>query len=199
MGQTFYFKINLNKFGEIKVQAERERKTFRNAVIAFLLGFILLTVGLIIINGKLAEKVDSRRKFLAATEEKLKSFQTGADYLSSNDLDKLSETFNNRIFWAKKMVALGNEITDKLAVSKLSFNNGILTLNGITPVDSNVKELDLINEFINRLKANPEISNDFPQIKSGQISKQITKDTAILEFVIECYSKETQKKENIAQ
>jgi len=68
----------------------------------------------------------------------------------------------------------------------------VLTLNGITPVDNNVRELDLINEFILRLKSNPEISNDFPQIKSGLITKQMVKDTAIMEFVIECYSKDSQ-------
>lgn len=195
MGQTFFFRINLNKFGEIKVQAERERKTFRNAVIAFAIGFLVLVVLMITVNSNLSKKVESRKKFLNQTEAQLKTFETGSEFLSNADLDRLSDTFNNRIFWAKKMVALGNEITDKLAVSKLSFSNGILTLNGITPINSGVKELDLINEFINRLKANPEISNDFPQIKSGQISKQITKDTAIMEFVIECYSRETQKKE----
>ncbi len=193
MGTVFYFKINLNKYGEIKVQAERERKTFLNAAIVYLVCFVLLIAGLIVVNNKLKAKVETRRAYLAQTQKQLDSFQTNEDYLSSADLDKLAETFNNRIFWAKKMIALGEEINDQLAVSKFSFNNGILTLNGITPVNSNVQELDLINSFIIRLKSNPEIANDFPQIKSGQISRQIVKDTAILEFVIECYSKETQK------
>ena len=88
------------------------------------------------------------------------------------------------------MVALSNEINEKLAVRKFTYNNGVLTLNGITEVDKNVKELDLIQSFIDRLKANEEISNDFPRIKSGFITRQIIKDTAILEFVIERYSKE---------
>ena len=53
-----------------------------------------------------------------------------------------------------------------------------------------MRELDLIQAFVDRLKNNPEISNDFPQIKSGTITRQIVKDTAILEFIIECYSKD---------
>ena len=191
MGQIFYFKINLNKYGEIKLQAEKEKKTFINAIVAFAICLIILIVGLVIVNGMLQEKVENRRSYLADTQKQLETFQTNEDYLSSTDLDRLSETFNNRIFWAKKMVALAQEINNQLAVSKFSYSNGILTLNGITPVDSNVKELDLINSFIIRLKENPEISNDFPQIKSGQISRQIVKDTAILEFVIECYSRDT--------
>ncbi len=190
MTNAFYFKINLNKFGEMRLQAEREKKTFTTAVVCFILGFALLIGAWFYINAKGEARVNSRKDYLAETMKQLESFQTSADYLSSEDLDRLAETFTNRIFWAKKMIALGQEIDDKLAVRKFFYANGILTLNGITEVDVNVKELDLIQSFINRLKSNPEINNDFPQIKSGQITRQIVKDTAILEFVIECYSRE---------
>lgn len=190
MMNEFYFKINLNKFGELKVQAEREKKTFRNAVICFLLGMVILIAAWVYINNQARLRVENRQKYLAETKKQLESFQTSTDYLSSADLDNLASTFNNRIFWARKMIALGNEIDNKLAVRKFSFANGILTLNGITEVDVNVRELDLIQAFVDRLKNNPEISNDFPQIKSGTITRQIVKDTAILEFVIECYSKD---------
>ncbi|PKN72751.1 MAG: hypothetical protein CVU50_06335 [Candidatus Cloacimonetes bacterium HGW-Cloacimonetes-3] len=190
MTNAFYFKINLNKFGEMRLQAVREKKTLTTAIVCFALGFALLVGAWFYINAKGEARVNSRKDYLAETTKQLESFQTSADYLSSEDLDRLAETFTNRIFWAKKMIALGQEIDDKLAVRKFSFANGILTLNGITEVDVNVKELDLIQSFINRLKSNPEINNDFPQIKSGQITRQIVKDTAILEFVIECYSRE---------
>ncbi|MBP7309788.1 MAG: hypothetical protein KA984_00690 [Candidatus Cloacimonetes bacterium] len=190
MMNEFYFKINLNKFGELKVQAEREKKTFRTAVVCFILGMALLISAWVYINNQVRLRVENRQRYLAETKKQLESFQTSADYLSSGDLDNLASTFNNRIFWARKMIALGNEIDNKLAVRKFSYANGILTLNGITEVDVNVRELDLIQAFVDRLKNNPEISNDFPQIKSGTITRQIVKDTAILEFIIECYSKD---------
>ena len=188
MTNAFYFKINLNKFGEQRIQQERENKTFRNAIIVFVLGFILLLAAWYYINSLVEVKLKNRRQYLAETKAELERYQTSGDYLSSNDLDRLARTFTNRIFWAKKMVALGKEIDDKLAVRKFSYANGVLTINGITEVDQNVKEFDLINSFIQRLKSNPEISNDFPDIKSGQVIKQIVKDTAIFEFVIECYT-----------
>jgi len=199
MTNVFYFKINLNKFGEMKLQAERENKTFRNAVIAYLVGTLIMFGGLFYLNGILKKKVENRRKFLKATEEQLKQFQASEEYLSMVDVDRLAQTFNNRIFWAKKLVALSDEITRSLAVRKFTYSNGVLTLNGITPVDNNVKELDLINDFIQRLLANPEISNDFPQIKSGLITKQLAKDTAIMEFVIECYSREASESRRSGQ
>lgn len=191
--QQFYFKINLNKFGEQRIQQERENKTFRNAAIFFVVGFLVVLVAWFYILGSSNMKVQNRQKYLAETQAELDRYQTSGDYLSSNDLGRLARTFNNRIFWAKKMIALGQEIDDKLAVRKFSYANGVLTLNGITEVNANVKELDLINSFIHRLKSNPEISNDFPEIKSGQIIRQVVKDTAIFEFVIECYTPEAIK------
>ncbi|HQF67546.1 MAG TPA: hypothetical protein PLC91_01250 [Candidatus Cloacimonadota bacterium] len=199
MTNVFYFKINLNKFGEMKLQTERENKTFRNAVIVYLVGTLIMFGGLFYLNGILKKKVENRSKFLKSTEAQLKQFQSSEEYLSTVDVDRLAQTFNNRIFWAKKLVALSDEITRSLAVRKFTYNNGVLTLNGITPVDSNVKELDLINDFIQRLLANPEISNDFPQIKSGLITKQLAKDTAIMEFVIECYSREASESRRSGQ
>ena len=89
-------------------------------------------------------------------------------------------------------MALSQEIDSKLAVRKFTYQNGILTLNGITPIDNNVREIDLVNEFVMRLKSNPEISNDFPEIKIGPINTQEVKDTKIMEFIIECYSKDSQ-------
>jgi len=190
MTNAFFFKINLNKFGELRLQAEKEKKNFISAVVLLLIGLIIIIAGWFYVNSMAQLRVKNREKFYTETKEQLDKFQTSADYLSSNDLDHLADTFNNRIFWAKKMIALGQEIDDKLAVRKFTYSNGILTLNGITEVDVKVKELDLIQSFINRLKSNPEISDDFPQIKSGQITRQIVKDTAILEFVIECYSRD---------
>ncbi|MCB5277969.1 MAG: hypothetical protein M0Q19_07390 [Candidatus Cloacimonetes bacterium] len=188
MTYDFFFKINLNKFGEQRLEKERESRTFRNSCIVFAIGFIIVLIAWFYIIENTKHKLEARRKYLAEIQAELKSYQTSSDYLSSNDLDRLAQTFTNRIFWAKKMVALGQVIDARLAVRRFSYNNGILTLNGITEVDKDVKEFDLIDEFIQRLKSNPEIYNDFPEIKSGQVVKQIIRDTAIFEFVIECYT-----------
>jgi len=188
MRHDFYFKINLNKYGEQRMEREREGRTFRNAAIFFAIFFILVLAAWFYILKNTQVKLDARQDYLAEIQDELQTYRTSGDYLSSNDLDRLAHTFDNRIFWAKKMVALGEEIDDKLAVRKFSYANGVLTINGITEVDAKVKEFDLINEFIQRLKSNPEISNDFPEIKSGQVIKQVIKDTAIFEFVIECYT-----------
>ncbi|HNT51772.1 MAG TPA: hypothetical protein PKH19_00110 [Candidatus Syntrophosphaera sp.] len=190
MTAPFYFKVNLNKYGEMKLQAERENKSLRNAVIIFLLGAMLAFAGLFYLNGLMKTKVENRRKFYNEISSQLSKYQSSGEYLSANDVDKLAKTFANRIFWTKKLKALSDNIDQRLAVRKLNYSNGVLTLNGIIEVNRNIQEGDLTFEFVQKLKADPEISNDFPEIKSGSKTRQIAKDTEILEFVIECYSRE---------
>jgi len=189
MTPNFFFKINLNKYGEIKLQTERENKSFRNPVIGFLLGALIMFAGLLYLNNNLKRKVKNRKAYYTKIDSQLSEYETSGEYLSVNDVTRLAETFNDRIFWTKKLEALSQEIDKQLAVRKFQFSNGVLTLNGIIEVDKRIQEGDVTFDFVQRLKANPEISNDFPEIKSGSKNRQIAKDTEILEFLIECYSR----------
>jgi hypothetical protein len=136
------------------------------------------------------KKVENRRKFYHQISSQLSAVESSGEYLSAQDLERLAKTFNNRIFWTKKLEALSREIDKQLAIRKFTYSNGVLTLNGVIEVSRHIQEGDIIFNFIQRLKANPEISNDFPEIKAGPQMRQIAKDTEILEFIIECYSRE---------
>jgi hypothetical protein len=194
MTQQFYFKINLNKFGEMKIQQEKEKRTFIQALLFFGIGTIILFAGVLYLDSILAEKVLSRQQFLDETEKQIASYQKSTEFLSSNDLDLLAKTFNDRIFWAKKLVALSQEIDNKMAITQFSYKNGILSLYGVTQIDKNVREFDLIDMFIAKLKANEQISTDFPDIKYARASRDKVKDTDILRFQIDCYIKDFNKK-----
>ena len=188
MIQQFYFKINLNKFGEMKLQKEKEKKNFIQALLIFGIGTIILFAGVLYLDSVLADKVLNRQDFLRDIEKQIASYQKSTDFLSSNDLDLLAKTFNDRIFWAKKLVALSQEIDNKMAITQFSYKNGILSLYGVTSIDKNQREFDLIDQFITKLKANEEISSDFPDIKYARASRDKVKDTDILRFQIDCFS-----------
>jgi Tfp pilus assembly protein PilN len=190
MTQQFYFKINLNKFGEMKLQQERERKTFITAIVFFLLGTILLFGGALYLDKTLAQKVQNRQDFLNETERQIASYQQSTEFLSSNDLDLLAKTFNDRIFWAKKLVALSAEIDNKMAITQFSYKNGVLSLFGVTPIEKSQREFDLIDMFIAKLKGNTQISKDFPEIKYSRASRDKVKDTDILRFQIDCFTRD---------
>lgn len=174
----------------MKLQAERENRTLINSIVAFVVVLLVLIGGMYYVNMTLGKKLDNRIAYYNDLNKQLSQYQTSEDYLSSADLERLATTFDNRIFWAKKMVALAEVISDRLAVSKLNFNQGVLTLNGITEIQPNINEMNMIGEFINRIKSNEELVNDFPDVKMGSVTKRLVKDTEIMDFVIECYSKE---------
>jgi hypothetical protein len=193
MTQQFFFKINLNKFGEMKLQQEKERRTFLQSVLFFIIGTILLFAAVLYLNSKLVEKVQNRQDFLDKTENQIATYQKSTEFLSSSDLDLLAKTFTDRIFWAKKLVALSQEIDNKMAITQFTYKNGILSLYGVTSIDKNQREFDLIDMFIAKLKANEQISMDFPDIKYARASRDKVKDTDILRFQIDCYSKALQQ------
>lgn len=190
MTQQFYFKINLNKFGEMKLQQEKEKKTFIRAILMFGIGTIIMFGIVLYLDNLLAEKVKSRQDFLNETEVKISSYQKSTDFLSSSDLDLLAKTFTDRIFWAKKLVALSQEIDNKMAITQFSYKSGTLSLYGVTSVDRNQKEFDLIDQFIAKLKANTQISVDFPEINIARANRDKVKDTDIIRFQIDCISRD---------
>ena len=191
---NLYFKINLNKYGELRAKIEREKRTFRNTVIVFLLFTILLYAFVLYLNASLQNKINSRKDLLSDIKKEIKSYQVSGDFLSTKDLKKLAEITDERIFWAKKLVALSEKTTDKIAITHFSFKNDILSLFGITKLDKKQKEFDLIDEFITKLKDNDQISLDFPEIKFVKSRRDFEKDVEILRFQVDAIPKDHGKK-----
>ncbi|MBC8527242.1 MAG: hypothetical protein ISS28_03675 [Candidatus Cloacimonetes bacterium] len=193
MNQLF-FKINLNKYGELREQIKIEKKTFRVTIITFFLITILLYIFVILLNHNLNGKMKSRQVLLSDIKKEIKEYQVSGEYLSSKDLERLAKISTERIFWAKKLVALSEKTTDKIAITHFAFKNDILSLYGITKLDKEQKEFDLIDEFITELKKNKHISSDFPGIKFVKSRRDFEKDVEILRFQIDCFPKDYGKK-----
>ncbi|MDP8204931.1 MAG: hypothetical protein P9L95_10415 [Candidatus Tenebribacter mawsonii] len=187
--KTFYFKINLNKFGELKQKAEAERRTFRIAAISYAAIFIIASIIAIVLSSNLSSKIKNRSALLNSIRDEIKTYKVSGEFLSSNDLARLNNISSERIFWTQKLVALSEKTTDKIAITHFSFKSNKLSLFGITRLDRNQKEFDLINEFIVELNNNEQISSDFPKIQFVKSSKDKEKDVDILRFQIDCISK----------
>ncbi|MBN2461640.1 MAG: hypothetical protein JXB60_08530 [Candidatus Cloacimonetes bacterium] len=186
----FYFNINLNKYGELRRKLEQEKNIFRNTAIAFAFFTILLYVLALVMNSNLAAKLQNRNELLEEIKKEIKDYQVSGEYLSSRDLERLYKISTERIFWAKKLVALAEQTTDKIAITHFSFKSNTLSLFGITKVDREQKEFDLIHDFVEKIKRNEQISSDFPEIKIVRSRKDIEKDVEIMRFQIDCLGKE---------
>ncbi len=182
----FYFKINLNKFGELKKQIEAEKKFFNSLVAVFVILLIILLGFVFYLQNSLNKKYTARKALLTHINKEIDKYKRSGQNLSAKDLTRLTNISTNRIFWAKKLVALAEKTDNKLAITHFSYSRNTLSLYGITEVNKDRKEFDLINDFINKLKDNPQISGDFPDIGFVKSYRDKEKDVEILRFQIDC-------------
>ncbi len=191
----FFFKINLNKYGELKKKIQKEKRTFRVIATSFFLITAILFIFILTLNYNLNGKISNRRALISKIQKEIKAYQVSGEYLSSKDLERMAKISTERIFWAKKLVALSEKTTDKIAITHFSFKNNILSLFGIIKLDKDEREFDLIDDFISKLKDNEHISIDFPDIKFVKSNRDFEKDVEILRFQIDCIPKDYGKKE----
>jgi hypothetical protein len=181
-----YFKINLNKYGELKQAVLKQKRAFRTTALAFVILTAIIYGFVLYYNGVLEQKVQNRRSLLSNITQEIKSYQENDQYLSSKDLTNIAEISTDRIFWSKKLVALSEKTSDKIAITNFSFKSDVLSIFGITRLDRDEKEFDLINEFINNLKNNEQISVDFEDIYFVRSLRDFEKDVEIIRFQIDC-------------
>ncbi|MCK9330140.1 MAG: hypothetical protein M0Q94_09730 [Candidatus Cloacimonetes bacterium] len=189
-----HFTINLNKYGELRQQAEAEKKIFINFTIFFFVIAALLYGGVLYINYRTNVKLENRKNAVIDLKKQVSQYVTSGDYLSARDLERLTATSTDRVFWARKLVAFSEDTNEKIAVTHFSFKNNILSLYGITKVESEEKEYDLINDYINTLKANKDISVDFPEIKFVRSTRDKEKDADIIRFQIDAFGKKSPRR-----
>jgi hypothetical protein len=189
-----YFRINLNKFGELKKQIEREKKTFLYTAVIY--GVILLiTVGFALsLTGNLNRKIANRSKLLNSIRDEIKAYEVSGEFLTKKDLERLTTISTQRIFWSKKLVALSEKTTDVIAITHFSFKNDHFSLYGITRLDKDQNEFLLIDNFITELKNDEQISQDFPSIKFVKSTRDMEKDVEIMRFQIDCISDQFDEK-----
>ncbi len=182
----FYFKINLNKYGEKRYQVLAEQRLFKNLITSFIILSIVFYGAILYFNMQLTNKMDNRRELLSSIREEIETYREIGEYLSTNDLQRLARTSTDRIFWANKLIALADLITDKIAITHFSYRAGTLSLFGITQVDIDEKEFDLIDEFIELLGVDPFISDDFAEVRFVRASRDMEQDVDIIRFQIDC-------------
>ncbi len=186
----FYFTINLNKFGELRKQREAESRLFMTLIIAFAIGTVILYGSVFFFYLSLGNKLENRQQLLHNINREIESYRESGEYLSTSDLERLARTSTERIFWANKLIALADITTDKIAITHFSYKNSVLSLFGITQIDIERKEFDLIHDFIESLRTNEQIKLDFDDIKFVRSSRDREKDVNIIRFQIDCVGKE---------
>lgn len=204
--EQFFFKINLNKFGEERLKAQKEKRQYVNFCLVFLAMFLLVT-GFTILNiSNLDTKIDTRKGQLVKLKAEIKEYDNVMRITDSKNLEKdmerFAEAYNKRIFWTRKLQALEEITSDNLAISKFSFKSGAWELVGLIKAKTKDVPQDIINTYRDSLVRREEF-NDFKSVEfvNRDLVKKIldvesTHDDmdVIYDFKIKCLSKYKKKK-----
>lgn len=198
--EQFYFGINLNKFGDERLKALKEKRTYYNTVIAFILIVIAISGFTYYNNLNLEKKIQTRKEQLANIKEQISSYDNIVSSTSSENLEKdmeqFAQAYNRRIFWTKKLQALAEITSDSLAISQFSYKNGNWDLVGLIKAKKHEVPQDIINKYRTSLIEREEF-NDFRSVEfvnRDLVKKMLNIDTdndmdVIYDFKIQCSSK----------
>jgi len=198
--EQFFFGINLNKFGEERLKALREKKVFINTIVSFVVVLLAVSGFTYWVNSNLNKKIDTRNSQLTEIKTQIKKYDNLINASSSKNLEKdmerFADSYNKRIFWTKKLQALAEITSDSLAISKFSFDNGSWQLFGLIKAKDNDVPQDIINKYRTSLVEREEF-NDFKSVEfvnRDLVKKVINIDSdhgmdVVYDFKIKCASK----------
>ena len=191
-----FISINLNQ----SESRETIREQWKNRSRWFMFG--LITLLLLFVNvetwwigrgySKLIERKESE---IRDVKIQISTLRKEGKNLSKADIMSLAELENNRILWARNMQLIGEMTPEDMAITSMKYKNDKIIIGGIAVVYEDGKDFDIIHDYINRLKRNKKLGENFSKIKFNQGSLKMIRSQEIVEFVIEAALRVTAKKQ----
>ena len=191
-----FISINLNQ----SESRETIREQWKNRSRWFMFG--LITLLLLFVNvetwwigrgySKLIERKESE---IRDVKIQISTLRKEGKNLSKADIMSLAELENNRILWARNMQLIGEMTPEDMAITSMKYKKDKIIIGGIAVVYEDGKNFDIIHDYINRLKRNKKLGENFSKIKFNQGSLKMIRDQEIVEFVIEAALRVTAKKQ----
>jgi len=184
-----YYKINLNKASNRMDQfAQRQQRRVVIAMGTYFL-VIVLIAGFVIYKAMQNQRtINSLKGNLAQIDGEIDRLQASSEFLSPQDIYTLAELANNRLTWTEKLDVLGRILPKEVTLTGLDYDYQVnsLTIKGITKVSIRMKDLDVINSIIDIIKADPNFSSGFVDIKFGGSDRVKRQNQELIAFEIYC-------------
>jgi hypothetical protein len=111
----------------------------------------------------------------------------------------LAELENNRILWARNMQLIGEMTPEDMAITSMKYKKNKIIIGGVAVVYEDRKDFDIVHDYINRLKGNRLLNENFSKIKFNQGSLKKIREQSVVEFEIEAALKVSVKmKRNVS-
>jgi hypothetical protein len=186
------YKINLNKASNRLDQFENTRK--RRKYITLALFFLLLIAGsgYVVYKTSLVQKqIDRQKADLQEIQNKIERLEASTEYLSPEDIFRLANVARGRLTWSPKLSVIADILPKDIAITELTYDSNlkVFMIKGVSKVRSDMKDLDLVVSIIDLLKAQPEFSKDFAEIKFQSSQRVKHNEQEIVKFEIACLLK----------
>jgi Tfp pilus assembly protein PilN len=175
-----------------ELQQEKARDVIMGSVL-FVLIFIFIWFN--VVNYNLSSIIEERETRIENLNTKILSLKSeGKINLSKKNVESLYMFDEKRIFWAPKIMALTNLTPESMSITQIEFLRKKLNISAITELDEDVKEFDVVESFISKLKSSDEFFADFESIRFLNSSQDNVKGHKTFTFKIEAKLKSASKR-----
>ena len=148
-----------------------------------------------VINYNLSSIIKEREIRIENLNTKIMNLKSeGKINLSKRDVESLYKFDGKRIFWAPKIMALTNLTPENMSITQIEFLRKKLNISAITELEDDVKEFDVVESFISKLKSSDEFFADFESIRFLNSSQDNVKGHKTFTFKIEAKLKSVSKR-----
>jgi hypothetical protein len=191
-----YIIVDLNQTVSRHQLEELQQEKTRDLIMGSVL-FVLISIFIWfnVINYNLSSIIEERETRIENLNTKILSLKSeGKINLSKKNVESLYRFDEKRIFWAPKIMALTNLTPESISITQSEFLRKKLNISAITELDEDVKEFDVVESFISKLKSSDEFFADFESIRFLNSSQDNVKGHKTFTFKIEAKLKSASKR-----
>jgi hypothetical protein len=161
-----YIKINLNKAESSEVLKERALERTRWVIFgAFIFFLFIINLRVWMIGFGYNKVISKKNNQIQELKNDIMKLQSKGKNLSKNDIMSFADLEQDRFLWARNMELLGKMTPDDMAITGMRFKRDKLTIKGIALTFEDRKDFEIIDEYVQTLRANKEFSENFTRIK----------------------------------
>lgn len=181
------FTINLNKGEDIAEREARWRKRREIITLTVLIIFVIILSMINVTQYQMIEGIiDTKESIIREIDRQLDSLKKTGKNISKDDVLALAKLEKERVLWTKKMLAIGQELPQEMALTYVEYKNNVLLMRFITTIKAKEKEFDKVKEMIDKLRASPMFFRDFSEMQLKEQHRADVEDQTILSFSVVC-------------
>jgi Tfp pilus assembly protein PilN len=183
-----FFRIDLNKLEDPGLALRKERRE-GYVFVALAALFAALLAWASRSTADLGGKLRELRGLRADLQAQLEALQRDSQYVSEDDVRSLFELERRRVLWTRKLNALPELVGDKIVLTDVRYERGLLTVQGLAEAPAAGNRFELVSAFIDRLKASPDFGRDFGKVEFQSSHRLDFQGQNLLSFAVLCRPK----------